>query len=133
VPRALSSTVAQSLRFLLIGVGGYVVNVVAFTTLYALDSPYLAASLVAYALANALMYLGNRSFTFRFCASGFWFAYAGYVAVGGAVAALNAGLLAALVEGAEADARLSQALSLAAITPLAFLRNKRWTFRLSSA
>jgi putative flippase GtrA len=59
--------------------------------------------------------------------------YARYVAVGLLVATLNVLVLAALVEGVGLDPRLGQALSLAALTPLAFLANKRWTFRLASA
>jgi putative flippase GtrA len=46
---------------------------------------------------------------------------------------LTAALLAALVEGAAADPRLAQTLSLAAITPVAFLLNKRWTSQLRTA
>lgn len=126
----MTSRLAQPVKFLLVGAAGYVVTVVAFAALYALDSPYLPASLLAYGLANALMYLGNRYFTFRLSHDGFWAAYGRYVGVGAAVAALNAALLAALVEGAEVEARLAQALALAAITPLAFRLNKRWTFRL---
>jgi putative flippase GtrA len=120
-------------KFLLVGTGGSVVNLLAFATLYALATRYVAASLLAYFFSNALMYLGNRYFTFGLSHDGFCAAYMRYVLVGAVVAALSAVFLAALVEGAGADARLGQALSLAVVTPVAFLLNKRWTFQLRPA
>ena len=123
----------QPARFVLVGAGGYAVNLLAFAALYGAGTPYVAASLLAYFFSNALMYLGNRYFTFRLSHDGIWSAYVRYVLVGGVVAGLNAALLTALVEGAHADPRLAQALSLAAITPVAFVLNKRWTFRLRTA
>ena len=129
----MKTRLGQPVKFLLVGTGGYVVNLLAFAALYALDMRYVAASLLAYFLSNALMYLGNRYFTFGLSHDGFWAAYLRYVLVGAVVAVLSAVFLAALVEGAGADPRLGQALSLAAITPLAFLLNKRWTFQLRPA
>lgn len=129
----MKTRLGQPVKFLLVGTGGYVVNLLAFAALYALGTRYAAASLLAYFLSNALMYLGNRYFTFGLSHDGFWAAYLRYVLVGAVVAVLSVVFLAALVEGAGADPRLGQALSLAAITPLAFLLNKRWTFQLRPA
>jgi len=129
----VKTRLGQPVKFLLVGAGGYVVNLLAFAALYALGTRYVAASLLAYFLSNSLMYLGNRYFTFGLSHDGFWAAYLRYVLVGAVVAVLSAAFLAALVEGAGADPRLGQALSLAAITPLAFLLNKRWTFQLRPA
>jgi putative flippase GtrA len=129
----VSARAAQPLKFLLVGAGGYVVNLLAFSGLYAVGVSYLAASLIAYFQANLLMYLGNRYFTFRLSHDGFWAAYVRYVLVGGAVAGLNAALLAVFVEGAVLDPRLGQALSLLALTSVAFMLNKRWTFQLRPA
>jgi putative flippase GtrA/acetyl esterase/lipase len=120
---------AQPLRFLAVGSGGYVVGLLAFASLYAAGAPYVGASVAAYLFANALMYLGNRYFTFRLGHKDFWRAYGRYVAVGVVIAGVNAVLLAALVEACGVGARLGQALSLLLIAPAAFVAFKRWTFK----
>lgn len=124
---------AQPLKFLTVGAGGYVVGLLAFAVLYADGAPYAAASGAAYLFANALMYVGNRYFTFRLGHAGFWKAYARYLAVGLLVAAVNAALLSALVESTGIDARAGQAVSLLMVAPFAFVLFKRWTFRLGPA
>ena len=127
------SCVAQPVRFLVVGTGGYVVNLAVFAGLDALGTPYVPASVLSYAVANALMYLGNRYFTFRLGHEGFWGAYARYMLVGAVVVGLNAAILAALVEGTGINAVLGQAISLLLITPVAFVLFKRWTFRIRPA
>lgn len=129
----MRGTLAQPAKFVLVGASGYVANLSVFAALYGLGGRYLAASLVAYFVSNALMYVGNRYFTFGLAHDGFVAAYFRYVVVGGVVAALTAALLALLVEGLAVDPRLGQALSLLAVTPLAFLLNRRWTFQLAPA
>jgi putative flippase GtrA/pimeloyl-ACP methyl ester carboxylesterase len=124
---------AQPLRFLTVGAGGYAVSLLAFAVLYGAGAPYASAAGAAYLFANALMYLGNRYFTFRLGHEGFWAAYARYLAVGLLVAGLNASLLTALVEGAGVDPRIGQAVALLLVTPPAFVLFKRWTFKLQSA
>lgn len=123
-------SMAQPVKFLIIGAGGYLVNLAIFALLYGMDVPYVAASIGAYFVSNALMYLGNRYFTFGLGHDGFWGAYLRYVAVGATVAGLNALILAFLVEVVGLPATAGQAISLLLITPVAFLLNKRWTFRL---
>jgi putative flippase GtrA len=95
--------------------------------------PYIPASIISYFIANALMYFGNRYFTFGLGNDGFWSAYLRYMIVGAVVVALNAGILAALVQGTGIDPRLGQAISLLLITPVAFVLFKRWTFRIRPA
>jgi putative flippase GtrA/pimeloyl-ACP methyl ester carboxylesterase len=124
---------AQPLRFLTVGAGGYAVGLLAFAAIYGAGTPYASASGAAYLFANALMYVGNRYFTFRLGHAGFWKAYARYLAVGLAVAVVNAALLSALVETTGVDARVGQAVSLLILAPFAFVLFKRWTFRLGSA
>jgi putative flippase GtrA len=123
-------TLAPPVRFVLVGAAGFAVNLAVFALLYELGVPYLAASLLSYAFSNALMYLGNRYFTFGLGRAGFWAGYARYVLVGGVVVGLNAALLAILVELLGTQAMLGQALSLLVLTPVAFALNKRWTFQL---
>ncbi len=122
-------TFSQPAKFVLVGAGGYVVNLLAFVALYELGTAYAAASVAAYFVSNSLMYLGNRYFTFRLGHDGFWPAYVRYFVVGIVVAALTVAVLAALVELTGLDARLGQGLALLAVTPAAFMLNKRWTFR----
>jgi len=123
-------SVAQPVRFLVVGAAGYGVNLAAFAVLVASGVRYLAASVASYLVSNALMYLGNRYFTFRLGHEGFWAAYARYMIVGLVVAAMNAAVLAVLVEGLGLDETLAQALSLLAVTPPAYVLFKRWTFQL---
>ena len=123
---------SQPARFVLVGAAGYVVNLGVFAALYELGVPYVAASIGSYFLSNALMYLGNRYFTFGLGHEGFWGAYLRYVVVGVVVAGLNAALLAGLVELGGLHATLAQGISLLLITPVAFVLNKRWTFQLAA-
>jgi putative flippase GtrA len=124
---------AQPAKFLLVGAGGYVVNLAVFALIETARPSYFLNSIVSYVIANALMYLGNRYFTFGLSNDGLLAAYVRYVLVGGVVAGLTAALLAVLVEGLAAEPLLGQALALAAVTPVAFVLNKRWTFRLQPA
>jgi putative flippase GtrA len=123
----------QPIRFLVVGAAGYVVNLAIFAALIALEVEYVTASIVSYLVSNALMYLGNRYFTFRLGHDGFWSAYLRYILVGMVVVALNALVLAALVEGTGIDPRIGQAISLLVVTPVAYVLFKRWTFRLRPA
>ena len=120
---------AEPVKFLIVGTAGYVANLAIFAGIYEAGTPYLAASVVSYALANAFMYIGNRYFTFRLGHEGFWSSYVRYAIVGAGVLGLNAVILAALVEGTGIDARLGLAISLLLITPIAFVLFKRWALR----
>ena len=118
----------QPLKFLLVGAGGYFVNLAVFTWLLRLGVPYLLDSIASYFVSNALMYIGNRYYTFGLGHDGFWGAYVRYMMVGLVVAGLNAIVLAVLVETLGLYAVYGQAISLLLITPVAFVLNKRWTF-----
>jgi putative flippase GtrA len=121
---------AQPAKFLLVGAGGYVVNLAVFALIETARPSYFLNSIVSYVIANALMYLGNRYFTFRLGNEGFWGAYLRYMIVGAVVAGLNAVILALLVEGTGIDPRIGVAISLLIVTPVAFVLFKRWTFRI---
>ena len=129
----MDSRLAQPLKFLLVGTGGFVLNVLAFTALFGLGTWYLAASVTAYLVSNAAMYVGNRYFTFGLSHDGFVRAYLRYLAVGGIVAGFTALLLAAFVEGFGIDPRTGQALALALLVPLSFLLSRRFAFQLRPA
>ena len=129
-PADRRKAVAQPAKFVAVGAGGYLVNLAVFAALVSFDMPYITASIISYFASNAVMYIGNRFFTFRLGRAGFWSAYLRYMIVGAVVVALNAGVLAALVEGPGIDARVGQAISLLVVTPIAFVLFKRWTFKL---
>ena len=120
---------AQPLRFLVVGAAGYVVNLGAFEALHRAGTPYILAAVLSYLIANALMYVGNRYFTFRLGHEGFWAGYVRYMAVGLLVVMLNALVLFALVEGTGIDATVGNGLALLVVFPVAFVLFKRWTFR----
>lgn len=121
---------AQPIKFIIVGAGGYLVNLGVFAVLHEAGVNYVVNSIISYFIANALMYLGNRYFTFRLGHEGFWSAYLRYMIVGAVVAGLNAAILAALVQGTGVDSRIGVAISLLLITPVAFVLFKRWTFRI---
>ena len=123
---------AQPVKFLIVGAGGYVVNLGIFAGLLAAGLTYAPNSVLSYFLSNALMYLGNRYFTFGLGHAGFWGAYLRYMLVGAVVAGLNLGVLTALVEGTGIDSRVGLAISLLVVTPVAFVLFKRWTFRIKA-
>ena len=131
--RRIPSGLAQPAKFVLVGAGGYVVNLLAFAGLFGAGLPYILASIAAYFLSNALMYLGNRYFTFGLGHDGFLRAYGRYMLVGGAVAGLTVGVLAFLVEVIGLHPTIGQGLALLVVTPVAFVLNKRWTFQLGRA
>ena len=124
---------AQPARFLVVGAAGYGINIATFAVLVTAGVRYVLASVLSYVVSNALMYVGNRYFTFRLGHDGFWSAYARYLLVGLLVVAMNAAVLAALVESLGIDETIAQALSLLAVTPAAYVMFKRWTFRIRFA
>ena len=127
----MTTRAAQPVKFVIVGAGGYLINLGIFAGLYELGMPYAPNSVLSYFISNAFMYLGNRYFTFRLGHEGFWGAYLRYMLVGALVAGAVVGLLAVLVDVAGIDARLGQAIALLAVTPIAFVLFKRWTFRLA--
>ena len=131
-PKPLAAA-AQPVKFVIVGAGGYVVNLAVFAALHAVGVTYIANSFISYFIVNVLMYFGNRYFMFGFGHAGFWNAYLRYMIVGIVVAGLNAGILAALVQGTGIDSRIGVAISLLLITPVAFVLFKRWTFRIKPA
>jgi putative flippase GtrA len=120
----------QPAKFVLVGTGGFLLNLAAFAALLGVGTRYLAASVLAYLLSNAAMYLGNRYFTFGLSHDGVVAAYFRYLAVGAVVAGLTIVLLAVFVEGVGLDPRPAQALALILLVPLSFVLSRRFAFGL---
>jgi putative flippase GtrA len=128
-----TSPLGEPARFLAVGAAGYTVNVGVFALVCAAGTAYGAAAVASYLVSNALMYVGNRYVTFRLGHDGFLPGYLRYLVVGLLVVALNVLVLAGLVEGGGFEPHVAQALALLAVTPVAFVANKRWTFQLARA
>lgn len=118
----------QPIRFVTVGATGYVVNLALFAVLHEGDLPYVAASVIAYLVSNALMYVANRHFTFGAESVGLWGGYLRYGLVGLFVAAINAATLAILVNVAGLSPTFGAALSVLLGTPVAFVLIRRFAF-----
>ena len=121
----------QLVRFGLVGLSGYVVNLAVFTALvHGADVDYRLAATVAFLVAVANNFLWNRSWTFRARGGHAGFQAARFLTVSVAAFLLNLAILYLLVEALGVAEVPAQAVAIAAATPLNFLGNKLWSFRL---
>jgi len=120
----------QPLKFLVVGTGGYVINLVAFYFLYEAQVIYQVASAVSYIIANFLMYFGNRYYTFQLGHEGLWSALTRYLMVGFLVAGLTVIVLVILVDVGGLHPMFGQGVALLIVAPIAFTLFKRWTFQM---
>ena len=121
----------QLAKFSLVGVSGYVVNLVVYTALLkGADLHYAVAATCSFVVAVTNNYTWNRLWTFH--------AQRGHVGWQGlrflivALVAYIANL--ALLTGFIAlglDKVLAQAIAIVLVTPLNFVGNKLWSFRVS--
>ena len=120
----------QLVRFCIVGTSGYVLNLAVFVALLrGLDLHYLLAATGSFLVAVTNNYTWNRVWTFR--------GQRGHVAYQGlrffvvSVIALAANLLIlhTLVQLGLAKV-LAQAIAVILVTPLNFVGNKLWSFRL---
>jgi len=118
----------QVVKFLSVGAVGFVVNLGIYAALVGAHAPYALAATGSYLVSNSGMFLGNRYWTFARRGPGLGHEYLRYLAVGLLVLATNVALLALLIEITPLGEVAAQAIALLAVTPVAFLANKRWTF-----
>ena len=119
----------QLVKFCVVGVSGYAVNLAVYSILlHVAGVHYLAAAACSFVVAVTNNYVWNRLWTFR--------AQRGHVALQGAkflvvsMAALGANLAAlALLVAAGMPKVPAQAIAIVVVTPLSFLGNKLWSFR----
>ena len=120
----------QLVRFGLVGLSGYVVNLAVFAALvHGAEVDYRLAATVAFLVAVANNFLWNRTWTFRARDGHAGFQAARFLVVSVAAFLLNLAVLHVLVELAGMAEVPAQALAIAAATPLNFLGNKLWSFR----
>src|SRR5438094_4918324 len=119
----------QLAKFCTVGVAGYAVNLLVYTTLVHAGMHYNLAAACSFLVAVTSNYTWNRLWTFR--------GQRGHVAYQGlrffvvALLALGANLvvLRVLVE-LGLDKLLAQAIAIVAVTPLNFVRKELWAFRI---
>ena len=119
----------QLLRFGLVGVSGYVVNLAVFALLSgALDFHHIAAALVAFAAAVINNFAWNRHWTFDAGDGHAGFQAARFFTVSVIGLGINLALLELFVTGAGLPELPAQALAVALTMPVNFVGNKLWTF-----
>ena len=123
----------QLAKFCVVGVSGYLVNLGVYTALLkGADLHYLWAAVCSFLVAVANNYTWNRLWTFR--GQRGHFAYQGMRFLIVSAAALGANLLVLhLLVALRVGEIPAQAVAIILVTPLNFLGNKLWSFRLAHA
>jgi putative flippase GtrA len=121
----------QLAKFCTVGATGYVVNLAVFTLLVeGLDVHYLAAATCSFLVAVTNNYTWNRLWTFRHARGHVGYQGLRFLIVSTGALAANLGILRLLVgEAGLAEVR-AQAIAILLVTPLNFVGNKLWSFRL---
>jgi putative flippase GtrA len=118
-------------KFLLVGFSGYVVNLVVFTfSLKVLGVHHIAAATIAFAVAVMNNFWWNRHWTFAARGGHAGFQAARFFTVSVIAFLIQLAILELLVTGPDLPKVLAQAISLVLATPVNFVGNKLWSFRL---
>ena len=118
-------------KFLLVGLSGYVVNLAVFTfSLEVLDVHHIAAATIAFGVAVMNNFWWNRHWTFAARQGHAGFQAARFFAVSVTAFLIQVAILELLVTQADLPKVLAQAISLVLATPVNFVGNKLWSFRL---
>jgi putative flippase GtrA len=119
----------QLLRFGLVGISGYLVNLGVFALLTSnLGVHHLIAAVGAFCVAVSSNFFWNRHWTFAAGEGHAGFQAARFFAVSVAALLINLAVLEALVAGTSLGDLSSQAIAVAIAMPFNFLGNKLWTF-----
>jgi putative flippase GtrA len=118
-------------KFLLVGLSGYVVNLAVFTfSLKVLGVHHIAAATIAFGVAVMNNFWWNRHWTFAARDGHAGFQAARFFAISVGAFLIQVTILEILVTGPELPKVLAQAISLVLATPVNFIGNKMWSFRL---
>lgn len=121
----------QLVRFGVVGASGYAVNLIVFALLvHAAGIDYRLAAVGAFVVALSNNFLWNRLWTFRASGGHAGFQAARFCVVSLVAFGFNLVVLYALVEALDVAEVPAQAVAIAAATPLNFIGNKLWSFRL---
>ena len=120
----------QLAKFCVVGASGYVVNLAVYTALLKWAGlHYLASAFCSFLVAVANNYWWNRHWTFRGTRGHFAYQGMRFAVVSAVALAANLSILRLLV-GLGVGKVPAQAIAIIAVTPLNFLGNKLWSFRL---
>ena len=120
----------QLAKFATVGATGYVVNLAVYTALLrGAGWHYAAAATASFLVAVTNNYLWNRLWTFRDQRGHVAFQGLRFLAVAVVAYAANLGILSVLI-ALGMDKVLAQAIAIVLVTPLNFVGNKLWSFRL---
>jgi dolichol-phosphate mannosyltransferase len=129
IRRARRADWEQLVRFCVVGSIGYVVNLAVFSLLvHGAGTHYALAAVVAFCVAWTNNFLFNKFWTFRRHELSTAQQGARYLAVSLVALGLNLILLEVLVQAGMPEVP-SQAIAIAAVMPVNFLLNRRWSFR----
>jgi len=118
----------QLMKFGLVGVSGYVINLVAFALLVEVAGlHHLIAAVGAFCVAVSSNFYWNRRWTFDASGGHAGFQAARFFAVSIASLGVNLVVLELLVSSGTADLP-AQAIAVATAMPVNFIANKLWTF-----
>jgi putative flippase GtrA len=121
----------QLVKFCAVGASGYVVNLCVFALFVGpLDAHHLVAATAAFAVAVMNNFWWNRHWTFRARGGRAGFQAARFFTVSVAAFIFAAAMLELLVSVAGVAELPAQAISIIAATPLNFIGNKMWSFRI---
>jgi putative flippase GtrA len=118
-------------KFLLVGLSGYVVNLAVFTfALKVLHVHHIAAATLAFMVAVMNNFWWNRHWTFAAGGGHAGFQAARFFTVSVIAFLIQLAILEILITAAGLPKVLAQAISLILATPVNFVGNKLWSFRL---
>jgi putative flippase GtrA len=120
----------QLLKFCAVGATGYVVNLTVFALLVrGFDVHHLLAGFCSFVVAATNNYFWNRHWTFRDRRGHVYYQGLRFFVVSACALGANLAILEALV-WAGVDEIVAQAIAIVLVTPLNFLGNRLWSFRL---
>lgn len=121
----------QLFQFGVVGASGYVVNLAVFAVVVGpLNVHHIPAAIIAFCVAVTNNFWWNRHWTFRARGGHAGFQAARFFTVSIAAFLFAAGMLELLVSVVGVSELPAQAVSIIAATPLNFLGNKMWSFRI---
>ena len=120
----------QLLKFCVVGGIGYAINLAVFTTMLKLVGVhYVPAAVCSFLVAVVNNYTWNRLWTFRDKRGNLAFQGLRFLTVSLVALGANLACLAILVTAGIGDLP-AQAMAIVVVTPVSFLGNKLWSFRL---
>lgn len=129
IRRAQWSDWRQLIRFCVVGASGYLVNLAVFSVcVHALDIHYVLAAIAAFCVAWTSNFIFNKFWTFQQHGLSALQQAMRYLAVSLVALGMNLVILELLVRAGAPEVP-AQAFAIAAVMPVNFLLNRRWSFR----